>query len=229
MLANTLPYMPVGRPPRGRRSGRRQARGARSRCATRRGGSSSAPTTACSLPAAERSAGSPRRTSSRTRSTRSSRLAHVPRPRPVRAGRRASRARRRARRARPAARSRTRSCGSTSRSRESAETAIAGTVLYVDRFGNVALNLTREHLERGRHRPGHAGRARARRRALLRRRGADVRRRAAGRLILYEDSYRNMSVAINGGNAAEMLHARRGAVDQDQRRPPVTCVKAQRL
>jgi S-adenosyl-L-methionine hydrolase (adenosine-forming) len=31
-----------------------------------------------------------------------------------------------------------------------------------------------------------------------------------GDLILYEDSYRNMSIAINGGNAAEMLHARAG-------------------
>jgi hypothetical protein len=28
--------------------------------------------------------------------------------------------------------------------------------------------------------------------------------------MLYEDSYRNMSVAISGGNAAEMLHARAG-------------------
>ncbi len=28
-----------------------------------------------------------------------------------------------------------------------------------------------------------------------------------GDVILYEDSYRNMSVAISGGNAAQMLHA----------------------
>jgi S-adenosylmethionine hydrolase len=31
-----------------------------------------------------------------------------------------------------------------------------------------------------------------------------------GDIMLYEDSYRNMSVAISGGNAAEMLHARAG-------------------
>ena len=28
--------------------------------------------------------------------------------------------------------------------------------------------------------------------------------------MLYEDSYRNMSVAISGGSAGEMLHARPG-------------------
>ena len=31
-----------------------------------------------------------------------------------------------------------------------------------------------------------------------------------GDLILYEDSYRNVSVAMNGGNAADMLSARAG-------------------
>jgi S-adenosyl-L-methionine hydrolase (adenosine-forming) len=31
-----------------------------------------------------------------------------------------------------------------------------------------------------------------------------------GDIMLYEDSYRNMSVAISGGNAAEMLQARAG-------------------
>ena len=31
-----------------------------------------------------------------------------------------------------------------------------------------------------------------------------------GDIILYEDSYRNMSLAISGGSAAEMLHARAG-------------------
>ena len=31
-----------------------------------------------------------------------------------------------------------------------------------------------------------------------------------GDVILYEDSYRNMSVAINRGNAASMLHAGQG-------------------
>ncbi len=31
-----------------------------------------------------------------------------------------------------------------------------------------------------------------------------------GDVILYEDSYRNMSIAINRGNAAAMLHAAPG-------------------
>ena len=44
--------------------------------------------------------------------------------------------------------------------------------------------------------------------------------------MLYEDSYRNMSVAIRNGNAAEMLHARAGPVDPDQRRPHLTCGEA---
>ena len=58
---------------------------------------------------------------------------------------------------------------------------IAATVLYVDAFGNIALNVTREHAVEAGIVPGTAGRARARRRALLRRRGADVRGRTAGR------------------------------------------------
>jgi S-adenosylmethionine hydrolase len=36
---------------------------------------------------------------------------------------------------------------------------------------------------------------------------ADVRR---GDILVYEDSYRNVAIAINGGNAAEMLAARPG-------------------
>ena len=32
----------------------------------------------------------------------------------------------------------------------------------------------------------------------------------AGDIILFEDSYRNMSVAISNGNAAAMLHAKVG-------------------
>ena len=46
----------------------------------------------------------------------------------------------------------------------------------------------------------------------------------AGDVILYEDSYRNMSVAITSGNAAAMLHARAGELLPDQRRRDLTCV-----
>ena len=106
---------------------------------------------------------------------------------------------------------------------------IAGTVLYVDSFGNVALNVTREHVAEAGHRPGHAGRARARGRALLRRRGADVRRCAGGR----HHALRGQLPEHVGGDhqrerGRDAARPRR-AVDQDQRRPTLTCVKAQRL
>jgi S-adenosylmethionine hydrolase len=87
---------------------------------------------------------------------------------------------------------------------------IAGTVLYVDSFGNVALNVTREHVAEVGIVPGtqvelELGGERFY--AVAARTFADAR---AGDIMLYEDSYRNMSVAISNGNAAEMLHARAG-------------------
>jgi S-adenosylmethionine hydrolase len=87
---------------------------------------------------------------------------------------------------------------------------IAGTVLYVDAFGNVALNVTREHVAEVGIVPGtqvelELGGERFY--AVAARTFADAR---AGDIMLYEDSYRNMSVAISNGNAAEMLHARAG-------------------
>ena len=87
---------------------------------------------------------------------------------------------------------------------------IGATVLYVDSFGNVALNVTREHVASVGIVPGtqvelELGGERFY--AVAARTFADAR---AGDIMLYEDSYRNMSVAISGGNAAEMLHARAG-------------------
>ena len=87
---------------------------------------------------------------------------------------------------------------------------IGATVLYVDSFGNVALNVTREHIAEVGIVPGtqvelELGGERFY--AVSARTFADAR---AGDIMLYEDSYRNMSVAISGGNAAEMLHARSG-------------------
>ena len=87
---------------------------------------------------------------------------------------------------------------------------IGATVLYVDSFGNVALNVTREHIAEVGIVPGtqvelELGGERFY--AVSARTFADAR---AGDIMLYEDSYRNMSVAISGGNAAEMLHARAG-------------------
>jgi S-adenosyl-L-methionine hydrolase (adenosine-forming) len=87
---------------------------------------------------------------------------------------------------------------------------IIGTVLYVDSFGNVALNLTRDHINEAGIVPGmqvelDLGGERVY--AVAARTFADAR---PGDIMLYEDSYRNMSLAISSGNAAEMLHARIG-------------------
>jgi S-adenosyl-L-methionine hydrolase (adenosine-forming) len=87
---------------------------------------------------------------------------------------------------------------------------IGSTVLYVDSFGNIALNVTREHVAEVGIIPGtqvelELGGERFY--AVAARTFADAR---AGDIVLYEDSYRNMSVAISNGNAGEMLHARAG-------------------
>jgi S-adenosylmethionine hydrolase len=88
-------------------------------------------------------------------------------------------------------------------------TAIA-TVLYVDSFGNIALNLTREDVGRigivsgSRVELEHAGEHYY---AVMARTFADAQ---PGDVILYEDSYRNMSVAISRGSAGRMLHAAPG-------------------
>jgi S-adenosylmethionine hydrolase len=84
------------------------------------------------------------------------------------------------------------------------------TVLYVDRYGNVQVNATTDDLTRAEILPGaeievdvgHESYF-----ASVARTFADVR---AGEILLYEDSYRNVALAINGGNAAEMLAARSG-------------------
>jgi len=81
------------------------------------------------------------------------------------------------------------------------------TLLYVDSFGNIALNLTRDDVESigivsgTRIELELAGEPYY---AVMARTFTDAR---AGDVILYEDSYRNMSVAISRGSAARMLHA----------------------
>ena len=85
--------------------------------------------------------------------------------------------------------------------------SLLATLLYVDSFGNIALNITRDDVER----MGIVSGTRVelelageRYYAVMARTFADAR---AGDVILYEDSYRNMSVAISRGSAARMLHA----------------------
>lgn len=87
---------------------------------------------------------------------------------------------------------------------------IDATSLYVDSFGNIALNLSRDEVETlgivvgTRLEIEHAG---ERFYAVMARTFADAR---PGDVILYEDSYRNMAVAISSGSAAKMLHAAAG-------------------
>jgi len=82
--------------------------------------------------------------------------------------------------------------------------------LYVDRFGNMQLNLTRKHLERLGIEPGRQVElelATDRYYAVAASTFADAR---GGEIILYEDAYENIAIAISGGSAAETLSARPG-------------------
>ncbi len=88
---------------------------------------------------------------------------------------------------------------------------IQATVLGIDRFGNVALNLTREHLDEAGIVPGM--------RVELASHGVQYFAVAArtfgdgrpGDLILYEDSYRNLAVAVSQGSAASLLGVEEGS------------------
>lgn len=84
------------------------------------------------------------------------------------------------------------------------------TMLYVDTFGNIVLNLTREDVEQLGIVPGTRVELDIRGDryyAVAARTFADAR---PGDVILYEDSYRNMSIAISRGNASRIMHARPG-------------------
>jgi S-adenosyl-L-methionine hydrolase (adenosine-forming) len=90
------------------------------------------------------------------------------------------------------------------------ESTIRATVLYVDRYGNVQLNLSRTELERTGIVPGRRVELEIgfeRYYATAARTFADAR---PGDIILYEDAYENIAVAITDGNAAEMFSIRPG-------------------
>jgi S-adenosyl-L-methionine hydrolase (adenosine-forming) len=89
-------------------------------------------------------------------------------------------------------------------------TRILCTVLAIDRFGNVQLNLDRSHLDEVGVVPGTRIEVQVgpeRYYAVAARTFADAR---PGDIILYEDAYRNLSIAISGGNAAAMFGIRVG-------------------
>jgi S-adenosylmethionine hydrolase len=94
---------------------------------------------------------------------------------------------------------------------EIGQTKIRATVLAVDRFGNIALNLTRDHLDRVEIVPGMRVELAARGYryyAVAARTFADA---TPGELLLYEDSYRNVAVAVSRGSAASLLGAIEGS------------------
>ena len=87
---------------------------------------------------------------------------------------------------------------------------LGASVLYVDRFGNMQLNMTREDLDQVGIVPGtrfEVEVAGERYYATAARTYADAR---PGEIVLYEDSYRNIAIAINHGNAAEMFSSQPG-------------------
>jgi hypothetical protein len=93
---------------------------------------------------------------------------------------------------------------------EIGENRIRATVLYIDRFGNVQLNLTRDNLQQAEVPPGTVIEVELgldRYYAVVARTFADARK---GDVILYEDAYRNIALAISGGNAAELFGAAPG-------------------
>jgi S-adenosylmethionine hydrolase len=82
---------------------------------------------------------------------------------------------------------------------------IRATVLGVDRFGNAALNLTRDDLDEAGIVPGTTVEVECRGSryfTVAARTFADARE---GDLLLYEDSYRNVAIAVSRGSAATLL------------------------
>ena len=93
---------------------------------------------------------------------------------------------------------------------EVGQNRIRAVVLYVDHFGNMQLNLSREHLEEAAVLPGVTVELELgvdRYYATAARTFADAR---PGDIILYEDSYENIAIAISGGSAAALFEAGAG-------------------
>jgi len=93
---------------------------------------------------------------------------------------------------------------------EVTDRTIRACCLYVDRFGNMQLNLTRQHLQQLGIEPRRQVElelATERYYAVAARTFTDAR---GGEIILYEDAYENIAIAISGGSAAETLSAEPG-------------------
>jgi S-adenosylmethionine hydrolase len=91
-------------------------------------------------------------------------------------------------------------------------------VLDVDRFGNLALNVSREHLDERRSRSGDRIEVQFALDPLLRAVAETYADAQPGELILYEDSYGAVAIAMRDGNAARLT----GAAPGDARARQVT-------
>ena len=93
--------------------------------------------------------------------------------------------------------------------------ALVAHAIYIDRFGNVQLDVGHEDLACSGLKLGHPAQlelaSRRRHDALIARTFADV---EPGRLILYEDAYRRLALALSHGNAAASI----GIVRDDELR-----------
>jgi hypothetical protein len=93
---------------------------------------------------------------------------------------------------------------------EVGQNRIRAVALAVDRFGNVALNLRREHLERAELAAGHRVELTCRGDrfyAVFARTFEDA---PTGSLLVYEDSYRSLALAVSRGSAAQLLRIEEG-------------------
>jgi S-adenosylmethionine hydrolase len=100
---------------------------------------------------------------------------------------------------------------------EVAEGRVIAHALYVDRYGNVALDLDHDRLPETGLRLGHSLRVETATAGLDAAYSLTFSDVADGRLILYEDAYRKLALAVNRGSAAELLGL--GAGDEVVLRP----------
>ena len=105
---------------------------------------------------------------------------------------------------------------------EVGQSRIRAVVLGVDRFGNIALNLTREHLDSVAIVPGNARRARHRRQPVLRGRRPHVRRRDPGRADPLRGQLPQRRDRRLAGQRGSAPRRRRGRRDRHPDRRPLS-------
>jgi S-adenosylmethionine hydrolase len=94
---------------------------------------------------------------------------------------------------------------------EIGRTGVRATVVAIDRFGNIQLNLPAEHLD-GDRAPGERVEIRLQLDAYFAQVAETFADALPGELIVYGDSYGSVSIALSNGNAAGLTGARPGDV-----------------